>query len=62
MCSRPGDNRCGMGSNFVLGKFTAADCGTAAVRFCCQGTYCNSKPDSVFRYLDRYLVLAEIGQ
>ena len=33
MCSLPGYNRCGMGSNFVLGKFTAAECGTAAVRF-----------------------------
>ena len=47
MCSY-GKQRCGMDSNFVLGVFKAADCGTAAIRFCCDGEYCNGKPDSVF--------------
>ena len=48
MCSYTGKQRCGMNSKFVLGTFKAADCGTAAMRFCCDGEYCNGKPDSVF--------------
>ena len=37
-----------MGKDFKLGKFTAAQCGTDAVRFCCAGYNCNGKSDSVF--------------
>ena len=48
MCSYTGKQSCGMNSKFVLGIFKAADCGTAAMRFCCDGEYCNGKPDSVF--------------
>ena len=48
MCSYTGKQSCGMNSKFVLGTFKAADCGTAAMRFCCDGEYCNGKPDSVF--------------